>query len=178
MAAEGLFFRGEYLMRFLAGELDRARFEITYHTMSEMQEHYGNDVQGSLYSKYVITPLTISEENIQSTETKGFRDRNPFLVRPASSSSSYAIACRVTEYRVPFEGDERLFRFTTCPFPFYPFGRLEDGNFVICVKDGEDHFLNDYDYQLALLKECVSISSAAVKCYNSDLKAMIEEMVG
>jgi len=177
MAREGLFFRGTFLMKFLADELIRARREISC-SLPEMRERYGDGLPDAVYLEYSIEPLSIREAEIQKREVIGYRDRNPFMIRPVSSKSPYAVACRVTEYRIPFEGDERLFDFTTQPFPFYPFGRLEEGMFVISSKEGEFFFTSDYEYNLGLLRRCVSITSAAVECYNSDLRAMIDEMIG
>jgi len=177
MTAEGLFFRGEFLMRFLAEELVRVRQEISCGSLSEMQDQYGDEVSGILYSKYHIDPICIREDGIQKNEVIGFRDRNPFMIRPVSRNDHNKVPCNVTEYKIPFDGDERLFNLTTCPLPFYPYGRLEDGSFVIRSKEGEELFISDYEYNLTLLKDCVKIISLAVECYNADLRTMIDEIL-
>ena len=178
MAAEGLQFRGTFIMKFLAGELDRARREISGHSLSEMRVRYGDDVSRIMYSRYCIKPLSLHEDSIQKNEIIGFRDRNPFTIRPLLSNDRNVIPCKVTEYKIPFEGDERLFNLTTRPLPFYPYGRVEDGSFVIRSKDGEELFISDYEYNLTLLKECLEVISLAVECYNNDLRTMIDEMMG
>jgi hypothetical protein len=171
MASESLFFRGTFLMKFLADELERAHNEI----VNEMTDT--KDERDALYLKYCIEPIVLREDELKKELTVGQRIVDPmYLVKPISDDAD-RMDCRVMEYRIPFEGDERLFRFTTRPLPYYPFGRLDDGVFVISVKEGEELYLSDYEYNLTLLRDCVEIIAGAVSCYNSDLKMMIREIM-
>ena len=168
MEPESLFFRGTFLMKFLAEELDRARREI-----SEIEECNCD----AIYSKYSIEPLVLHEDEIRKDLTTGYRVSDPMFLIRHLEDLEYT-KCRVVEYRIPFDGDERLFMFTTRALPYYPFGRLEDNAFVISVKEGEELYISDYEYNLTLLKDCLEIIAEAVKCYNSDLKAIITELTG
>jgi hypothetical protein len=159
---DSLHFKGEFLMKFLAKELFRARDEAFASALRR------DDAGDKIYSKYRIEPIVLHERGIQKSEATGY------MVDPYKRSSSderfYRTVCNITEYRIPFEGDERLFRYTTNPYPFYPYGRLEDETFVISVREGDETYLSDYDYNLNLLRGCVERVSKAVRCYNADLK--------
>ena len=171
MISESFFFKGTFLMKFLAEELGRVRNEI----VSEIAEHEDEDISEAVYSIHSIEPLTLHESETERHLTTGYRVSDPlFFIKYLSEPE--CVKCRVMEYRIPFEGDERLFRFTTRALPFYPFGRLEDGAFIISVKEGEDLYLSDYRYNLCLLRDCVDITREAVRCYNADLKTMIKEL--
>jgi len=171
MISESFFFKGTFLMKFLAEELGRARDDI----VSEMTEHGDEDISETVYSAHSIEPLVIHEEGIEKCLTTGYRVSDPlFLLKYLPDPE--CVECRVVEYRIPFEGDERLFRFTTHPLPYYPFGRLEDHTFVISVKEGEDLYISDYRYNLILLRNCIEIVERAVRCYNDDLKTMIRKL--
>ena len=170
MTSESFFFKGAFLMKFLSDELARARSE------REKMDDLGNEgTDDVIFSKYSIEPLVLHENQAVKNITTGYRIVDPLFLTKHSSNGADLVKCRVIEHRIPFEGDKRLFEFTTRPFPFYPFGRLEDGVFVITEKEGEELFISNYRYNLVLLKDCLSISTEAVKCYNSYLKAMIEE---
>ena len=159
---EEVFFKGEFISKFLCDELDRISSALSSDLKNE------DDIQET-YRKLHIEPLEISEEDMTTQEFEGYRDRNPFLQRPATKNSPYAIKCKVVEYKIPYEGDRRLFRVTTSPFPFYPFGRLEEDHFVFRIMEEKMDFLNDIDYQMTLLRLCVDKCKAFVKCFNSDL---------
>jgi len=170
MESESFFFKGAFLMRFLTDELARARNE-----MEGMDDLVNVDVCDEIYSRYRIEPLVLHEDRAEKNLTTGYRFVDPLFLSRYLSNGADQVKCRVIEHRIPFEGDERLFCFTTRPLPFYPFGRLEDGAFVITEKEGEDLYHSDYWYNLFLLKECLIISTEAVRYYNSHLKSMIRE---
>ena len=171
MISESFFFKGTFLMKFLAEELGRARNGI----VSEIAEHEDDDISETVYSKYSIEPIVLHEDEIEKSLTTGYRISDPlFFIKYLPDPE--CVKCRVVEYRIPFEGDERLFRFTTHPLPYYPFGRLEDHAFIISVKEGEDFYISDYKYNLIVLRNCIEIVERAVRCYNSDLKAMIRKL--
>ena len=164
-----LFFRGTYIMRYLADRLLRATMAL----LSVNPADIDSDIKKDVYEAYLLHPLEMHEDQIKIRFTTGYRDKNPFLTRPAKEDSPYAIKCRVTEFMVPFDGDRHLFGLTTGPMPFYPYGKVDGDNFIISVKDGEEHFLNDPGYQLSLLRMCLKASKAAVECYNEELRKMI-----
>jgi len=170
MESESFFFKGAFLMKFLTDELARARNE-----MEGMDDLGNEDTCDEIYSKYRIEPLVLHESMAKKNLTTGYRFVDPLFLSRYLSNGADRVKCRVIEYRIPFEGDERLFRFTTRPVPFYPFGRLEDGAFVISEKEGEDLYLSDYRYNVFLLNECMNSSAEAVKYYNSYLKSMIRD---
>ena len=164
---EEIFFKGEFITKFLYDELERISSALS----SELRDENGIT---EAYRRLHIEPLRISEENMTTEESEGYMDRNPFLQRPATKNSPYAIKCKVVEYKIPYVGDRRLFRLTTSPFPFYPFGRLENDHFVFRIKEEEMGFLNDIDYQMTLLRMCVEKCKAFVDCFNSDLMDRIK----
>ena len=164
-----LFFRGTYIMRYLADRLFRATMAILEIPPTEMAGSIKDDV----YEAYSLKPLIIHEDRIETRLTTGYRDSNPFMSRPVTADSYYAVKCKVTEYLVPFEGDKHLFGFTTSPFPFYPYGKIDGDNFVISMKDGQEDFNHDLEYQLVLLRVHTKECKAAVDCFNGDLKKMI-----
>jgi len=167
MASERLQFKGRFLIKFLAEELYRAREEALRSAM------HGNrgDAFDDIYSRYEIIPLTIREDAIERIETAGhfidpytsFPDREPERT-----------ACSVTEFRIPFEGDERLFDYTTHPMPYNPYGRIENGSFVISVKDGDESHLSDFNYNLNRLKDCIERVTNFVNVYNGDLRDIVD----
>ena len=171
MESESFFFKGAFLMKYLSDELDRARNEM------EKLNELGNEGAGDLiFLKYCIKPLVLHENRAVKNITTGYRVADPmYLTKPVSGEED-VVKCRVIEHKIPFDGDKRLFEFTTRPYPFYPFGRLEDGMFVITEKEGEDLYISNYRYNLVLLKDCLKISTEAVKCYNSHIKEMIDEV--
>ncbi|MDR0777836.1 MAG: hypothetical protein LBE48_00130 [Methanomassiliicoccaceae archaeon] len=166
MTADSLHFKGEFLMKFLSKELLRARDEAF---ASALRRDVANDAGNKIYSKYRIEPIVLFENGIQKSEAAGYMV-DPYIKRNSPDENFHKIACNVTEYRIPFEGDERLFRYTTNPYPFYPYGRLEGEMFVISVREGDETYLSDYDYNLNLLRSCVERVSKAVRCYNTDLR--------
>jgi len=170
MESESFFFKGAFLMKFLNDELIRARNE-----MENMGDLGNENACDEIYSKYRIEPLVLHESLARKNLTTGYRFVDPLFLSRYLSNGADRVKCRVIEYRIPFEGDKRLFGFTTRPLPFYPFGRLEDGAFVISEKEGEDLYLSDYRYNIFLLKECMSLSTDAVRYYNSNLKSMIRD---
>ncbi|MDR0334301.1 MAG: hypothetical protein LBH69_00220 [Methanomassiliicoccaceae archaeon] len=171
MTEDRLQFKGEYLVRFLVKELRRAREEALRSAM----HGDGNDVFDGIYSKYEIIPLTIREDAIRRSETTGyFTD----IFSRYAGVSSERTACGITEFRIPFEGDERLFGYTTHPLPFNPYGRVEDGSFIISVKEGDQSHLSDYDYNLSRLRECVGRVRDSVTVYNADLRDIITTFAG
>ena len=166
---EEVFFKGQFIMKFLGEELKRINSEIVPGNDSDADE---------LYEKFSIRPLKIFEDRMTITESYGYRDKNPFLQRQATRNSPYAVRCAVQEYRIPYEGDERLFRLTTSPFPFYPYGRLEEGCFVFRIMEEEQNFLNDIKYQMMLLRMCLEKTRASVDCFNEQLMERILTMTG
>jgi len=166
--SEGLQFKGKYLVRFLAEELQRAREEVLRHSVRGDRSDAFDDV----YSKYEIIPLTIHEDAIQKSETTGYFI-DPYTIRSFSDEPPQRNACSVTEYRIPFDGDERLFNYTTHPMPYNPYGRVENGSFIISVKDGDESHLSDYNYNLNRLKDCIERATDSVRIYNGDLKDVI-----
>jgi len=170
MSSESFFFKGVFLTKFLAGELARARSEME--GMDDLGSEGACDV---IYLKYSIEPLVLHEEQAEKNLTTGYRIVDPLFRSKHLPDVANTVKCRVIEHWIPFEGDERLFGFTTRPLPFYPFGRLEDGAFVISEKEDEDLYISNYQYNLILLRDCLKMSAETVRCYNSDLRTMIKE---
>jgi len=168
MAPERLQFKGRFLMKFLAEELHRAREEAF---RSAMHGDRG-DVFESIYSKYEIIPLTIHEDAIQRSETSGYFT-DPYKTASSSGEDVMRTPCSVTEFRIPFEGDERLFDFTTHPMPFNPYGRVEDGMFIISVKDGDESHTSDLRYNLNRLRDCIGRVAESVNVYNGNLREIV-----
>lgn len=168
-----LYFHGRFLMKYLAEELLKV-----YSMLSEDDALHESDEDAiSIYERFMISPLVLREMKMSVNITMGYRDSNEFLVRhDLNEDDSDAIPCIVIEYRIPFDGHEPLFDFTTSPLPFYPYGRVEDGCFIISVKDGERSFLSDYDYQLALLRENVNRTFVCVGYYNEGLREIINTL--
>jgi len=168
MSRECVQFNGRFLMKFLAEELFRAREEALRYAMR------GGDDEtfDSIYDKFMIIPLEIHEEAIQRNETVGhFTD--PYARRSSSDECDARIECSVTEFKIPFEGDERLFNYTTHPMPYNPYGRVEEGSFIISVKEGDETHRSDYTYNLNRLRDCVERVKDSVELYNSDLREII-----
>jgi hypothetical protein len=167
MIPECVQFNGRFLMKFLAEELMRARDEA----ISSAVRGKISDTVDLLYSKYEIVPLTIHEDSIQTCETTGhFTD--PYE-RSLSEGYGKVTECNVTEFRIPFDGDERLFGYTTHPMPYSPYGRVEEHMFIISVKEGDQSHRSDYVYNFNRLKDCVRRVKNSVEVYNSDLKDII-----
>jgi len=131
-----------------------------------------SDIPEKIYSKYEIIPLTIREDAIQRNETTGFFI-DPYVITSSFDGSPQRTACTVTEFRIPFEGDERLFNYTTHPMPYNPYGRVEGGSFIISVKEGDESHLSDFSYNLNRLKDCLERVTDSVSLYNADLKDII-----
>lgn len=172
------------LDRKLRGLLESARSRVDHVPLNNFLVSSDQELIDHVVARFTVDPLVLRDDaaSMNQFETRIDVSNDPLRAFFSEGSGPIYTAGTRVEVRIPFTGDEWLFRFRTNPyFTSLPQAVVTRGTIEISISLAHDEqrerFNEIYKTRLKLLKKYVSLSHQQVTSYNESLPNAVKQAI-